>query len=184
MLIEMRVASLTVDPFTSTPIVVLKDLTGKRSVPIWIGLVEASAIATELEQIELDRPMTHDLMAEVCERLGGKVITVDVIDVRDHVFYAAVTLRDASGAEQVLDARPSDAIALALRTGATIRVAEQVIEKAKRIDLRHEPDLPNLRRETRSTDAHGRSESAAPSSEGAAALLESLGESAFGKWKM
>jgi bifunctional DNase/RNase len=192
MLIEMKVASLTVDPFTSMPIVILKDVEGRHSVPIWIGMIEASAIATELDKIELDRPMTHDLMASILKRTSIKVERIEVTDLRDHTFYATLYLRDAAGTEIKLDARPSDAIALALRTGASIHVASKVIERAKRIDLRLDPEPPNLRRDA--LPAEGTGPMPPPNRPGRsaidhedpayAAILESLGEGAFGKWKM
>jgi uncharacterized protein len=195
MLIEMKVASLTVDPFTNMPIVVLKDADGRHSVPIWIGMVEASAIATELDKIELDRPMTHDLMASILARTSVKVERIEVTDLRDHTFYATLHLRDAAGTHIKLDARPSDAIALALRTGASIHVARKVIERAKRIDLRLDPEPPNLRRDAVSADGDGPPRGALPPAARGqgrsdhedpayAAILESLGEGAFGKWKM
>jgi hypothetical protein len=183
----MRVSSLTVDPFTSTPIVVLKDASGSLSVPIWIGLVEASAIATELDHIQLDRPMTHDLMTALVKTLDARVERIDIHDLRDHTFYATLHVVDAAGRPRALDARPSDAIAVALRTGAPIFVARKVIERARRIDLRVEPDAPDLRRmamPAASQQASAASETAPRRDERIAGLLESLSEGAFGKWKM
>ncbi len=214
MLIDMKVASLTVDPFTNMPIVVLKCVEDRQSVAIWIGMIEASAIATELDRIELDRPMTHDLMATMLERCGVTVDRIEVHDLRDNTFYATVFLRQPDGVEIALDARPSDAIALALRAHAPIRVAQKVVDRARQIDLRLNPPLPNLRRDAVPADlrieADGSSDGDADPAdadddgrgdvdglepgrgrdlnrdpEGAyAALLESLGEGAFGKWKM
>jgi bifunctional DNase/RNase len=218
MLIDMRVASLTVDPFTNMPIVVLKCPDGRHSVAIWIGMIEASAIATELDRIELDRPMTHDLMATMLERCRVAVDRIEVHDLRDNTFYATVYLKQPDGGEVALDARPSDAIALALRARAPIRVAQKVVDKARRIDLRSEPPLPNLRASAvpadfpdfpdvpESTDldldldgeiepeavrARARTRGSSLRVERVtdpestyAALLESLGETAFGKWKM
>jgi bifunctional DNase/RNase len=200
MLIDMRVASLTVDPFTNMPIVVLKCEEGRQSVAIWIGMIEASAIATELDRIELDRPMTHDLMASMLERCSVRVDRIEVHDLRDNTFYATVYLRQPDGEVIALDARPSDAIALALRAHAPIRVAQKVVDKARKIDLRFDRPLPDLRAAARPADfPAGDSDDSSDDlgdpdleltarvsdPEGTyAALLESLGEGAFGKWKM
>jgi bifunctional DNase/RNase len=188
MLVQMKVSSLTVDPFTNMPIVVLKDADGRRSVPIWIGLVEASAIATELERIQLARPMTHDLMKTLLESLHGKVdrVEVHVHDLKQNTFYATLFIRRPDDTTVALDARPSDAIALALRTGAEILVAEKVIDRAKRIDLRAAELLAAIK----ATEGHAEGASIPspmPSVEPevpSELLLESLSESAFGKWKM
>jgi len=134
-LVEMSVSQLTVDPFTNMPIVILRDESGDESLPIWIGLLEASAIATELEKVALDRPMTHDLLKNLIGEVGLKVECVEIHDVRDNTFYAAVRLTGPRKKELVLDSRPSDAIALALRTRSPIRVARKVIEKTQKIDL-------------------------------------------------
>src|SRR5262245_14519488 len=107
MLIEMKVSSLTVDPFTDMPIVILKDVGGRRSVPIWIGLVEASAIATELESIRLDRPMTHDLMKTILGECQARVDRVEVHDLRNNTFYATMFVQRSDGTVMPVDARPS-----------------------------------------------------------------------------
>ena len=130
MLVEMRVASLTVDPFTNMPIVVLKDHEGRQAVPIWIGLVEASAIATELENIALDRPMTHDLMKTILGQCGVTVDRIEVTDLKENTFYATIHLRRPDGKILPIDARPSDAIALALRYKVPIFVHKDVYESA------------------------------------------------------
>jgi bifunctional DNase/RNase len=134
MMIEMKVAGLTIDPFTNMPIIILKDLAERNAVPIWIGLVEASAIATELEKIQLSRPMTHDLLKNVLDTLGVQVTKVEVNDLRENTFFASIFLAREGGILEI-DSRPSDAIALALRTGATIYIAQHVIEKARKVDL-------------------------------------------------
>ncbi|MEA1971334.1 MAG: bifunctional nuclease family protein, partial [Thermodesulfobacteriota bacterium] len=134
MLIEVKVFGLAMDPITNTPIVILKDLQGKRAIPIWIGLFEASAIATQMEEINLTRPMTHDLMNEMLKILEVKVLKIVINDLRDNTFFAAIhILRD--DVSIIVDARPSDAIALALRAGAPIFVDENVIEKSTNIDF-------------------------------------------------
>jgi len=135
MLKEMKVFRLTLDPMTGTPIVILKDLGDQEAIPIWIGLCEASAIATEMEKVKLPRPMTHDLMKDILHLLQAKLVKIEINDLRDNTFFAAIFLqRD----DQVysLDARPSDAIALAMREDAPIFVEEKVIERALIVDLK------------------------------------------------
>ncbi len=130
---EMKVGGLTVDPYTNTPIVLLKDLEDKDVVPIWIGFFEASAIATQLEKVKLSRPMTHDLIKNILDTMGAKVIRVEVTDLRDNTFYALIHI-ELNGTHYTIDSRPSDAIALALRTGSPIFVNEEVIEKSRKIE--------------------------------------------------
>src|SRR5262245_31173795 len=138
-MLDMKVSQLTVDPFTNMPLLILKDCHGKEALPIWIGLIEASAIATELEKIALDRPMTHDLMKTIIGHGGMRVDRVEITDVRDNTFYATIYLDGArprkKKAEMAIDSQPSDAIALALRTGARICVARKVLEQTRFIDL-------------------------------------------------
>ncbi len=135
MLLEMTVKGLTIDPLTSTPIVILKDAEGKNAVPIWIGLMEASAIATELEKIQLSRPMTHDLMRNILESLDAKVVKIVINDLKNNTFYALIHILIASQ-EIVVDSRPSDAIALALRTSSPIFVDEKVLDSAGHFDAK------------------------------------------------
>lgn len=130
---EMIVGGLTVDPYTNTPIVLLKDPEGEDVVPIWIGFFEASAIATQLEKVKLARPMTHDLMRNILETLGAKVLRIEVTDLRDNTYFALIHL-EFDGEHYEIDSRPSDAIALALRVGAPIFVNEEVIEKSRQSD--------------------------------------------------
>ena len=134
MLKEMRVAGITVDPFTNTPIVILKDLEEKDVLPIWIGLLEASSIATALENVQTPRPMTHDLMKSILDQLGVKVVKIEVNDLRDNTYFAVIHL-EVDKKRMVIDSRPSDAIALALRVGASIFVEENVIKKSAKVDL-------------------------------------------------
>ena len=130
--VEMRVQGMTIDPFTNSPIVVLKDLNDEQAVPIWIGLVEASAIAMELEQVKLPRPMTHDLLSNVIKAMGGKVVRIEVCDLRDNTYYGMVHIEIGDKVLKV-DSRPSDAIALSLRTDAPIFVAAHVIEESRAV---------------------------------------------------
>jgi bifunctional DNase/RNase len=136
MMVDMKVSGLTMDPLTNMPILVLKDKDGRHAVPIWIGLVEASAIATELERVRLSRPMTHDLLHNILGHMGARLDRIEIADLRDSTFYASLFLQCGDGREIQVDARPSDAIALALRAGAAIRVAKKVIERARKLDLR------------------------------------------------
>ena len=134
MLIEMKVAGITIDPITSTPIVILKDKDEKKAIPIWIGLFEASAIATQLEKVAFSRPMTHDLLTEMLKTLGVKVLRVEINDLRNNTFFADIHI-ERSGEVLIVDSRPSDAIAVALRADAPIFVDETVIEKSRNVDF-------------------------------------------------
>lgn len=129
--VEVQVAGLTIDPVTNMPIVVLRDLGGSFQLPIWIGLVEASAIATQLEKVQLARPMTHDLMKTVLQTTGTRVDRVEVTRLEEDTFFAEIHLVVAEKAV-ALDSRPSDAIALALRMEAPIFVSAQVLEASRR----------------------------------------------------
>src|SRR6185295_13165689 len=123
MFVQMKVCSLTADPFSNMPVVLLKEVDGRRAVPIWIGVVEAAAIATELEHIHLDRPTTHDLMKSMLVECEVKVERIEIHDLKNNVFYASVHLHRPDGGLVCVDARPSDAMALALRARAPIYVA-------------------------------------------------------------
>ncbi|MGB5219220.1 MAG: bifunctional nuclease family protein [Smithella sp.] len=134
MLIEMKISGLTIDPITNTPIVILKDMSNNKAIPIWIGLFEASAIATELENIVFPRPMTHDLFTEFLKSFDVTVTRIEIIDIRNNTFFANIYLI-RNGQDFVIDARPSDALAIALRMHAPIFVDENVIEKSRTIDF-------------------------------------------------
>ncbi|MCK5009450.1 MAG: bifunctional nuclease family protein [Deltaproteobacteria bacterium] len=134
MLKEMKLAGLIMDSTTNAPVIVLKDLEDKEVISIWIGLLEASAIAVELEKVDLPRPMTHDLVKNVLDSLNIKVLKVEIADLRDNTFYAYIHL-GMGGKTFTIDARPSDAIAIALRTKSPIYVDEDVIKKSKKMDL-------------------------------------------------
>lgn len=134
MLIEMTIKGLMVDPITNMPIIILRDKDGQRVLPIWVGVFEANAIALQIENISTPRPMTHDLLKNVIEDLGGAIQKVVVCDLKENTFYALVYV--VRGGETVaIDARPSDAIALALRARAPILVDDSVIEHAKTVDF-------------------------------------------------
>jgi uncharacterized protein len=118
MQIEMTIKGLMIDPVTSTPIVVLRDLEGQRVLPIWVGVFEANAIAVQIENVTLPRPMTHDLLRNVISDLHAEVERIVVNDLRDNTFFAIIQLI-VQGERVTVDARPSDAIALALRARTT-----------------------------------------------------------------
>lgn len=134
-MIEMSVTGLTVDPFTNMPIVILKNETQTIALPIWIGLIEASSIATEFENIELSRPMTHDVFKDVLTKLNAYVTQVEINDLVDNTFFATIRIRSAvEDIDFAVDCRPSDAIAMSLRTKAPILVDQKVIEKSREIE--------------------------------------------------
>jgi bifunctional DNase/RNase len=134
MQIEMSIKGLMVDPISNMPIVILRDKEGNRTLPIWVGMSEANAIALQIENISTPRPMTHDLLRNVIHDLKASVEKVVVCDLQDGTFYALIYLR-VSGESLAIDSRPSDAIALALRTRAPIFVEETVIDSAKTVDV-------------------------------------------------
>lgn len=126
-MIEMKIKGVIVDSVTSMPIVILKDEEGKRTLPIWVDILEASALAMELEGMVTPRPFTHDLIKSIIEGLQGKVTQVCVHGLRNDTFFAKITI--SRGKKKInIDARPSDALALALRTGVPIYVSEEVIK--------------------------------------------------------
>ena len=128
--VEVFVVGLVLDPSSNAPIVVLKDVQGETCLPIWIGLAEATAIASALKKVEVQRPMTHDLLSVIIEQLGAKVTKVLISDLKDNTFIASLEI--VIGNEiKILDARPSDAIALAVRTDAKIAVKETVLKQAQ-----------------------------------------------------
>src|SRR3970040_1386378 len=108
--IQMAVGGLTLDPVTKTPIVILKDMDNKINLPIWIGLLEATAMATELEGIKMARPMTHDLLKNILGEMGCAVESIEITELKENTYYALVYL-NVAGREVVIDSRPSDAIA-------------------------------------------------------------------------
>ena len=138
--VEMTIKGLMVDPITNTPIVILRDKDGQRVLPIWVGLFEANAIALQIENVSVPRPMTHDLLRNVIEDLHAEVEKIVVCDLQENTFYALIYLLlngkpGQQGERLAIDARPSDAIALALRTRAPIFVEASVIDRAKTVDF-------------------------------------------------
>ena len=133
-MIEMKVEGLTLDPLTNMPIIILKDLSSDKALPIWVGYFEANAIALEIEQVSTPRPMTHDLLKNLIQNLKAEVNHILVSELKDNTFYAIISLVYGD-ITLTIDSRPSDAIALALRTKSPIFVEEKVIEDAKSLDL-------------------------------------------------
>jgi bifunctional DNase/RNase len=159
--IEMTIKGLMIDPITNMPIIVLRDQEGQRILPIWVGVFEANAIALQIENVQTPRPMTHDLLKNVIADLNASVERIIVCDLKENTFYATIQLRSTAGTV-VIDARPSDAIALALRTSSPIFVEEDVIQDAKSLEAsKDSTDVGRLRK-----------------------WLEGLSEEELGKYKM
>ena len=127
---EAEVRALLLDPTTKTPVLLLKDRHSTKAMPIWIGEQEAMSIAIELQGHTFPRPLSHDLMKELLNTLGGNLERAVITSVKDDTYYASLVVRDAAGATRDIDARPSDAVALALRTQAPIFIEEAVFEKS------------------------------------------------------
>lgn len=138
--LEVEIRGLILDPVSNTPIVILKKPDENLFLPIWIGVFEANAIALQLEGVETPRPMTHDLLRAVIGSLGAQLDGIVVHTLVENTFHAKVLLRDSEGRVVEVDARPSDAIALALRCHAPIRVAESVFREAHALDFREGED--------------------------------------------
>ncbi len=162
MQIEMSIKGLMVDPITNMPIIILRDKDGQRVLPIWVGVFEANAIALQIENVTTPRPMTHDLLKNVIEDLKATVRKIVVSELKENTFYALIYLEAGAEGVVAVDARPSDAIALALRTKAPIFVEEAVIDNAKTQEIA--PDKSDTERLQR--------------------WLESLDPDDLGKYKM
>lgn len=134
MLIEMAIKGLMVDPLTNLPIIILRDETNERVLPIWVGPVEANAIALQVENVPTPRPMTHDLLRHVMAELGGRLTRVIIHDLKESTFYAYLEV-ERDGERLLIDARPSDALALSLRTKVPIFVNVSVFEHARGADV-------------------------------------------------
>lgn len=129
--IEVKIRALMMDPNSGTPIIILKDVQSETMLPIWVGAYEANAIALEIEKIAPPRPMTHDLLRNLIVELGVRVERVVVTSLRDNTFFAVIEMRNSEGDRMVLDSRPSDAIALALRADCPIYVDMEVIKASR-----------------------------------------------------
>lgn len=129
--IEVKIRALMMDPNSGTPIIILKDVNGETMLPIWVGAYEANAIALEIEKIAPQRPMTHDLLRNLIIEMGASVNRVVVTELRDNTFFAVIEMSTNDGATLMLDSRPSDAIALALRADCPIFVDLEVIKASR-----------------------------------------------------
>lgn len=160
--VEMKIRGLMVDPSTNTPVVILKDPKSEAVLPIWVGLYEAQAIALEVEKSTTARPLTHDLLKNVVTGLNAQVQRVVVSELRGDTFYAVIWV-EQNGEIVAIDARPSDALALALRSDCPIFVAEEVLQTAKVL-----PSTPETQ----------------PSEQEMRRWLENLGDEDLGRYKM
>src|SRR5574340_1147504 len=131
---EVKVMGIVVDPKASNPVVVLGDLTGQKALPIWIGVFEAEAISRGLDDVVTLRPMPHDLMKQILDTFQVSLTRVVINELKGNTFYAMLYL-DVEGREMIVDSRPSDAIALAVRVKAPIFVAQAVVEATKQMGL-------------------------------------------------
>ena len=165
MLHKVSIAGLTMDPASNTPIIILKSEEGDQAIPIWIGLLEATSIASALQNIKYERPMTHDLFKNFTDMLEISIAKVEVCDLKDNTFYARIYFV-SKGKNFDMDARPSDAIALALRYNAPIFVDDAVMKKSK---------MPEGEMEVMDTSEEGKKW---------ADYLESLNPEDFGKFKV
>jgi len=134
---EFKIKGLIMDPLTNSPIVILQSLEKNTLLPIWVGIFEANAIALQIERIDTPRPLTHDLITNILLQLDANVDKIVVTDLQENTFYAVIHLR-MNGDHITIDSRPSDAIALALRTDAPIYVTEEVIKNSRNISLEKE----------------------------------------------
>lgn len=152
MLIEMAIKGLMMDPITNLPIVILKDPDGQRVLPIWVGAVEANAVALQIENVAPPRPLTHDLVRSILLELGASLVRVVIHDLRESTFFAYLELKRDTDTTLV-DVRPSDALALALRAKAPVFVHPRVLERASSTDVSmEEADHDRLQRWLESLD--------------------------------
>lgn len=138
--LEMRIRGLLMDPTTNSPIVILKDVNSEAMLPIWVGPFEAHSIASEIEKIAPPRPMTHDLLKNTINLFGAEIKRIIVTELRDNTFYAVIEIA-WQGERLMLDARPSDAIALALRADCPIFVNEEVVKSSQNAGLTETEDI-------------------------------------------
>jgi bifunctional DNase/RNase len=148
----MTVRGLVMDPASNSPVVILENSESNAFLPIWIGVCEANSIALELEGVETPRPMTHDLIQDLLASAGCTVDHIFIHSLDDSVFIASIQLRDASAATHQVDSRPSDAIALALRTKADVLVDPSVLERAVMTESSVEETLKSILERMRPED--------------------------------
>jgi len=158
--VEMKIRTLMMDPVTQMPIVILRDLSGNTILPIWVGVYEANAIALEIEKINTPRPMTHDLIKTLLMGMDAQVNKVVVSDLRDDTFFAVIWI-EKDGKMISVDSRPSDALAIALRTDSPIYVDDSVLKNSKMASTQEKGQSEELRK-----------------------WLENLNEEDFGRYKM
>lgn len=164
MYVQMKVAGLGLDPHSKSPVVLLKEGDDGRVLPIWIGVLEAAAVAYALEGVTPPRPLTHDLLKMLLEEVGARVPRIDVDALEESVFHAKIHLELPGGARRLIDSRPSDAIALALRVGAQVFAEESVLAKGGTVAVKEGAE--------------------APQEDAWKDFLENLETDAFGKYKM
>ncbi|MFQ5354491.1 MAG: bifunctional nuclease family protein [Thermodesulfobacteriota bacterium] len=169
MLLEMKVFAITIDPLTNAPIVILKDNDDENTLPVWIGVLEAGAIASEIENIQFSRPMTHDLFTNLLRAVDMKLKSVEITDIIENVYYANLQIASETKGTFTIDARPSDAIAIALRMEAPIYVDTIVLDKSRDIDIGAVTGRDNEKR---------------PGEGESLELLEDMSPEDFGKYKM
>jgi len=167
MLKAMTIASVNMDQATNSPIIILKEVEGDQTLPIWIGLLEATAIASEIEGVKFSRPMTHDLLKNIMDQVDIKINKIEICDLKDNTYYALIHLTNR-GKAITIDSRPSDAIAIALRARSPIFVSEEVLRKSRQIDA------------VRGAEADDKSDQGKKWQD----ILEKLNPEDFGKYKM
>ncbi len=146
MLIKMKIKGLMIDPINNMPMIILKDVEGNNVLPIWVGVFEANAIALQIEKITTPRPMTHDLIKNILAKMNVKIDKIAITELKNNTYYGLIFL-NVNGREVTVDSRPSDAIALALRTNSPIYVEQAVIERAKSPEMGDEsPDAEKIKK--------------------------------------
>ena len=140
-MVEVQVAGLALDK-NKTTVVLLKELDGERILPIWIGHGEAMAIQAKLAEKPFPRPLTHDLMANLLDTTGASVIRVEINSLKEQTYFASIVVLTAAGEETVVDARPSDSIALALRCQAPVYASDELFQSLPTIDMGQDPVEP------------------------------------------
>jgi hypothetical protein len=176
--VSMRVDTIVIDPKTNAPVMILRgEQDPKLYLPIFIGQLEAASIASVIAGLELPRPMTHDLLVQLLDRLGAHVSHVTITALRDDTFYAEICMVDGSGNECEIDARPSDSVAIALRLGAPIFAAEAVLAEAGGYADESDDEIGVL-------GAVEPADATSPALAGVDVRLEDLDPDTFGKYKM
>jgi bifunctional DNase/RNase len=167
MLKAMTISSVNMDQVTNSPIIILKEVEGDQTLPIWIGLLEATAIASEIEGVKFSRPMTHDLLKNIMDKADIKIKKIEICDLRDNTYYALIHLT-SKGKSLSIDSRPSDAIALALRMQAPIFVSDEVLRKSRQVEAAKEGEATDESEQGKKWQD----------------ILEKLEPEDFGKYKM